>query len=165
MPWHTSPLRIVLDPGGPDELLLLDWGEQFEMFELPWRQQTAMRNGLRGTHGVPLALGNVGRRIAFARKRPAASLIERWVDLLDADAALPIRKRLALHWRVSAEAWPAGAETPEIGSEDETTATLAHYIAPFSVLEDVTRIPHGIHQAVVHRYAVLMGALNKQAAS
>lgn len=127
-----SPLRIVLDPEGADELMLVDWGDTITPFRLPWEQNTDQFGTPEADWGTEFARGGVRRTFEIVKTQQKATWEELMADQLQFDAALPANKELALHIRVAVIPWPASS--PAIGSTEEGTATDTHYIATDCVI-------------------------------
>lgn len=156
----TSVLRIVLDPGGSKELMLLDWGDESEPFALPWEQESDREPFVESDFPGVYARGNVFREVTFKRRIPYSTHHALVVAQFDYDEALPINVELAAHIRIGD--LPLPASSPAIGDPAETSATYAHYIAAGAVLKAVRQVPVIADGVLEQEITLQLGAIVKQ---
>lgn len=148
-----STLRITFDPGGGNELVVLDWGDRMERLpELPWRQAVDRPGYIEATHAGVRARGKVDRTIAVSRRVEYADHEAALAGMLDNDAALPSNITAALHVRtLDLSASPSG-------TEEERTA--AHYIAATAAIESCEAMASDkLRTAIEYRYRIAVGQL------
>lgn len=160
MTWQLSILRLVLDPGGSDEITILDWGDETMPFALPWRQVVETVPTIEGGYAGQHARGGVARDLTISQRVSFASFEAMLAAQLGLDATLEkaLLKSLTLDFRTTAP--PDPDPTPAIGSGDETTATEARWTAT-AVLESCDQEPVGNSSpALVRVWRLRLGKLN-----
>lgn len=104
---HASNLRIVLDPGGVD-YLLLDWGQRTREISLPWNQQLDAEPLIGTDFEWFLPRGNTSRDWTFAALVEHADWESKSAAVFSRDAGIP-RGKATLEVRVlNLDADPAG---------------------------------------------------------
>lgn len=156
--------RIVLDPAGGDETLLLDWGDAIRPLRTPTRQDDEVVQIAGADWSQVFCYGNGSTEIEVVRRLTFATHEELAEAQIDKALALPLNKTLALHLRVfdlsGQGSFPAAS--PAIGGGPEGTATHAHYIAAESSITSADPVPlsPGMHLEISYRIKV--GQLVKQ---
>lgn len=98
---NESLHRIVFDPGGPNELVLVDWGELTVHPRPPWQQRVDRPKYVEAQHADVIALGGVSRDLTVSRAvRYAEGHEEAEADVFRRDAAMPAGKVGVLEIRV-----------------------------------------------------------------
>ena len=157
--WHQSIQRIVLDAGGADETLILDWGDEVEPFGIPWRQQVQEVRFIEADFAAYYPRGGVSRQIVIRRRVHFETFAALHAAEIDATLILPIRKILQMDLRVADD--PIPSPTPAIDSVDEGTATHSHYQAAAAALESVSAEPMLAARDLVITYSIKLGELTK----
>jgi len=157
----TSTWRAVFDPGGSDELTLVDWGERIaELPKLPWEQGVERPRYAEADFAGVLPFGGVARELAISRRVEYTTHEAMQAALLDHDEAMPAQLTKALHIRVAALPFPD--PLPAVGSGDETAATHTHHIAAEASIISAVPEDKAPAMAIVFRYRIALGALVKQ---
>ena len=146
-----SVMRIVFDPGGANELVLLDWGQLGEVPNLAWAQQVQSDQLIGADWASLAARGNVARAWTIVARETYGSAIQMTYEPLDHDADLPLRIEAALHVRVlDLSADPEGTEAAR---------TLKHYAAASAVIAGCTPNANPDTMSVDYTYSIQLGAL------
>lgn len=151
---HKSIYRIKFDPGGSDELVLVDWLDKMpNLISLPWQQKVDRPAFVEGNYAGVRPLGGVTREIVVGRIVDYADLEAAQADLLSRDVALPSNLKKGLDIRTLDISQPTTAT--------ETLRTDKLYQATECAIVSCSAIPHPFKARVIYNYQVAIGKLTE----
>lgn len=146
-----SLLRIVFDPGGDNETVILDWLQHGEVQDLAWSQQIQTDQLIGADWANITPRGNIERTWTVTARESYTTAAEMLYEPMDHDADLPINVAAELHVRVlDLSADPEGTEAAR---------TLKHYKATVATIAGVTPKADPETLLVDYTYQLRLGAL------
>lgn len=154
--FQKSLWRVVLDPGGGSQTILIDWGDRVGPIVFPWEQAVQTSRPVRAAGRSVFARGTAVRELTIEKRLDFDSHEELHEGQLDATLGLPAGDTLACHLRVYDLGGQNGfpASSPAVGGGTEGTYTHAHYISAAAVLRRVEAMPNRTGMNCVVRYTL-----------
>ena len=149
-----SLVRIVFDPGGASELVILDWDQLGEVGALQWQQVVQTDQIVAADWASIIARGNASRTWSITARTLVTDPMELQYEALDHDADFPLGVTAALHVRV--------LDMTEAATGTEAERTLAHYIAANATIASAVPRPVPEDNALEVAYQIALGALVRQ---